>query len=182
MKKLILQFTVLPAIILLCLTFSCQQQGNNIKAEEEMKALMDSYIEIWNEGNLSLLDEILSPKFVRHQVDISEDIIGIDAMKENVTFYRTGYPDFNVTFDELIIKGDSIAERWTATGTNTGPFGDLPPTGKKTKISGVTISHVVDGKVSEQWIFYNQAALLTQLGYTITPPPEADEDDDDDEN
>lgn len=179
MKKSLIQFTILPAIILLCLTSNCQQNVNNIKSEEEMKALFDNSIEVWNGGNLSLLDEILSPEYVCHYVDISEDIIGIEANKEYVTSTRITYPDLNVTVDELIIKGDKIVSRWTLTGTNTGsstgPGGDLPPTGKKIKISGVTISHVVDGKMIESWYFYNYAAGLIQLGFTITPPEEQNE-------
>jgi steroid delta-isomerase-like uncharacterized protein len=149
---------------------SCQ---NKIDNEKEMKALWTSDLEAWNGSDLSVLDEILSPNYLRHAVDISEDIIGIEAYKENITANRTSNPDFNVSVDELIIKGDIIVGRWTVTGTNTGPstFG-LPPTGNKIRISGAAIHHIVDGKISETWMFYNQAALLTQLNYTITPPEE----------
>jgi hypothetical protein len=118
-----------------------------------MKALADKLLEVWNEGNLSLLDEILSPEVVRHEVDISEDIIGIEANKENVTSTE-----------------DKSIGRWTVTGTNTGPYGELPPTGEKMKISGINVNKVTDGKIIEQWVYYNQAAALTQLGFTIIPP------------
>ena len=164
MKKII--FPIL-ALSLIASTICCQEK---IDDEKEMKALADKYLELWNEGNLSLCDEILSPEIVRHTVDIYEDIIGIEAFKEYVTSMRTTFPDFNATLDELIIKGDNIVARWTVTGTNTGPFGDLPPTGKKVKYSGVNISHVIDGKLIEEWVYFNQAAFLTQLGFTITPP------------
>jgi len=60
--------------------------------------------------------------------------------------------------------------RWTVTGTNTGPMGDLPPTGKKVRFSGVTIFRVVNGKFVEKWTYYNELTILRQLGYTITPP------------
>ena len=164
MKKII--FSIL-ALSLIAVSSSCQEKTNN---EEEMKSRIDKYLEIWNDGNLSLCDELLSPENVRHTVDRQEDIIGIEAFNEYVTSFRTGFPDINVTLDELIIKGDKLVGRWTFTGTNTGPFGELPPTGKKVKFSGVEVGHWADGKVIEQWQFYNQAAVLTQLGYTITPP------------
>jgi len=148
---------------------SCQQKTDN---EEERIAMADKYVKAWNEGDLSLFDEILSPECVRHHVDISADIIGIEAIKNYVTYQRTGLPDFNVTLDELIIAEDHSIGRWTVTGTNTGPLGDLPPTGKKVKYSGVEVTRIVDGKIIESWIYFNQAAMLTQLGYTITPPVE----------
>lgn len=164
MKKII--FPIL-ALLLIAGGSSCQEKIDN---EKEMKSLTDKYLELWNEGNVSLCDEIFSAEIVRHTVDIYEDIIGIEAFKEYVTMQRKTFPDFNATLDELIIKGDNIVGRWTVTGTNTGPFGDLPPTGKKVKYSGVNVMRVVDGKIIEEWVYFNQAAILTQLGFTITPP------------
>ena len=146
---------------------SCQQKIDN---EKERIAQADNYVKAWNEDNLSLFDEVLSPECVRHHVGISEDIIGIEAIKEYVTYMRTGFPDLNVTLDELILAEDHSIGKWTVTGTNTGPLGDLPPTGKKVKYYGIEVARIVDGKTVESWIYYNQAALFIQLGYTITPP------------
>ena len=164
MRKLLI---VLIAFSLLT-SVSCQEK---IDIEKEMKSFAEKEIKVWNGGPLSLFDEILSPEHVMHGVD-AIDIIGIDAYKEYVTSTRTSFPDFNVAIDDLIIKGDKIVMRWTITGTNTGPLGDLPPTGKKFKVSGVTIGHVVDGKAREEWMFYNEVLSLSQLGFTINPPEE----------
>ena len=66
---------------------------------------------------------------------------------------------------------DSGSGTLTLTGTNTGPREGQPATGKKIRLSGVTISRIVNGKIAEEWLYYNAAAFLTQLGFTITPPP-----------
>lgn len=147
---------------------SCQQKTNS---DEEIKALAEKYLKVMNGGDLSLFDEILSPQYVLHLADGTETI-GIDAMKEEITSLRTMFPDVNMTFDELIIEGDKVVTRWTVTGTNTGPMGGLPPTGKEIKFSGVNIGNIVDGKVREEWEFYNQAMMYVQLGFAITPPAE----------
>lgn len=164
MKKIILSILTLA---LIAGSFSCQETIDN---EQEMKALADKYLILWNEGDLSLGDEVLAPEIVRHTVDVYEDIVGIEAFKEYVTRQRAMFPDFNATIDEFIVIGDKVVARWTATGTNTGPFGDLPSTGKKIKYSGVNVSRVVDGKIVEEWVYFNQASMLTQLGFTIIPP------------
>ena len=147
---------------------SCQEK---IDIEKEMKALTDANLEVWNKGNLSLFDEILSPEIVLHRNE-SEDLIGIEAYKEWVSSTRIGFPDFNVTFDEIIIKGEYLVVRWTTSGTNTGPFLGLPPTGKKVNFSGTIITSVVDGKAIESWQYYDGSSLLIQLGYKISPPEE----------
>jgi steroid delta-isomerase-like uncharacterized protein len=175
LKKMVTYFSIFPLIILLCLTFSCQQQVEEGITEEEVKALVEKDLEIWNEGNLALADELIAPDYVEHTADISEDIVGIDAFKERVTILRTNYPDFNITVEELIVKDDKIVWRWIATGTNTGTTNDIPPTGKKTRFEGVGIIRVANGKFVERLIYYNEATMLRQLGYTFTPPQEPSE-------
>ena len=155
--------TQVLTLIMLCFTFSCQQLGKEAITEDEAKALIEREREIWNEGNLALVDELYAPDFVLHFVDIREDIVGIDAVKEWVTGARTMYPDVNVTTEEIIVKDDKIVERWTATSTNA-------EYGKKVRHSGVCIFRVVNGKFVEKWTYYNVASVLSQLGYTITPP------------
>lgn len=174
MKKLQFQFTIIPVIILLCFAFSCEHLGS-CKAEEEMKALAERSLKIWNEGNLDLVDELYASNCIRHEVDIYEDLVSTEAYKEYVASMRTAYPDFNVMMDELIIKDDIIVMRWTLTGTNTGPRGEMPPTGNKTKISGVNINRIEEGKTVEEWVYYNNASALTQLGFTIIPPTQEEE-------
>ncbi len=175
MKKSILlctKTTYVASLILLmlCLTFSCQQQVEEGFTEEEAKALVERDLEIYNEGNLSMADELIDPNYVEHDAALPEDIVGIDAFKERITNMRTNYPDLNITVEELIVKDDRIVWRWIITGTNTGPIGDLPPTGKKVRIEGVGILRVVDGKIVERLPYWNEATMLRQLGFTITPP------------
>ena len=175
MKKSILLLTKTTYVatfilFLLCLTFSCQKHVEEGITEEEAKAIVEKDLEIWNKGNLALADEIIAPDYVGHIAGFPEDIVGIEAYKEEVTNLRTNYPDLNLTIEETIVKDDRIVRRQIVTGTNTGTTSDLPPTGKKIRVEVVSIVRVVDGKVVEGWTYYNELAVLIQLGYTITPP------------
>jgi len=140
--------------------------------EKELNSLFERDLLVWNEGDLSILDEILSPDFVRHEMDVEgkENIVGIEANKENVKFNRTAFPDFHVTADDAIIKDDTLVMRWTLTGTHLGQFGDVPPTGKKIKMHGASIGKIKNGKFAEEWVYYNQVAGFAQMGFTFTPP------------
>ena len=105
--------------------------------------------------------------------------MGLDAFRAYVTSLRTAYPDFKATIHEQIVKGDKIITRWTVTGTNTGPtqtpMGEVPPTNKAMSVNGAEIIIVVDGKITEDWVFYNQLYVYMQLGYTLTPPQPPEE-------
>ena len=131
---------------------------------------MDPYLEIWNDGNLDLVDELYAPDLVWHVVDIGEDVVGVAAFKELVTAFRTAFPDFHVSFDEVFAAGDKTVIRWTMTGTNTGSLQGLPPTGQPVRLQGVAISRAVDGKTAEVWQHYNQLSMFQQMGYALTPP------------
>jgi predicted ester cyclase len=74
----------------------------------------------------------------------------------------------------LYIKGDKIAWIFTMSGTITGafrtPLGELPPTGKSFRLSGVAVDRVVEGKIAEEWVYYNVLDILQPLGFTLAPP------------
>ncbi|MDH5715337.1 MAG: ester cyclase, partial [Candidatus Aminicenantes bacterium] len=99
-----------------------------------------------------------------------EDIVGLEALKNYYAGNHKAFPDLHATIDEMIVKGDKMVVLWTITGTNTGPLGELLPTGKKVRFSGVAIDRVVNGKVVEEWVFWNVLDILQQLGFTLTPP------------
>ena len=148
----------------------CQQQADDPSATQAMNALVELAGTIWNEGNLELIDDLVAPGYVRHVVDISEDVVGPVGFGEAVSAIRTQFPDFQVNFDEVIVAGDTIVLRWTVTGTDTGTVGELPPTGMSIHISGASVIRVVDGKFAEEWMYYNEGAMMKQLGFTLAPP------------
>ena len=131
---------------------------------------MEPYLAIWNDGELDLVDELYARDFVWHIMDGGEDVVGTTAFKELVTGFRTAFPDFHVTFDEVLVAGEKTVIRWTMTGTNTGPLQDLPPSGQPVQLHGVAISRPAGGKTAEVWQYYNQMSMFQQMGYTLTPP------------
>jgi SnoaL-like polyketide cyclase len=44
--------------------------------------------------------------------------------------FLTAFPDLRYSFDQFIVQDDYVVERYTAMGTQQGPFGDLPPSGR----------------------------------------------------
>jgi predicted ester cyclase len=54
--------------------------------------------------------------------------------------FRSAFPDLRWHVD-LLADGDVVAGRWTASGTNTGPWARMAATGRKATFSGVNIFH-----------------------------------------
>jgi predicted ester cyclase len=49
-------------------------------------------------------------------------------------------------------------------GTNSGPFGNMPPTNKPVKFNGIDIVQIKDGKAYERWGLSDDLSMMTQMG------------------
>ena len=84
--------------------------------------------------------------------------------------FTTGFPDLHFTIEELISEGDKVVMRWTLRGTHRGNLRGLPATGRTVAVTGQVIDRVVDGRVVEEWVDYDTAGLLRQLGFALVVP------------
>lgn len=140
----------------------------------KQKIIKDRVLGIWNEGNLALINEVYAPEAVVRASHFPIPIKGQEGIKNWIVRTRAAFPDFQMTFEEIIIKGDKVVTRWTTTGTHTGnlnmPFVNLPPTGKKVSLSGISIGRIENRKTIEEIVVFNALEMYQQLGFQLTPP------------
>jgi predicted ester cyclase len=126
------------------------------------------YERIWvgglNRGDVSVADEAFAPDCVIHITGIADAIRGLDAWKQVVAGLLTAIPDLHFTIEEQVAVGDTVASRWHAQGTHTGPLGAVQPTGRRVSIDGLILDHLRDGRVVERWEQWDQSLMLQQLG------------------
>ena len=68
----------------------------------------------------------------------------------------------------MLAEGNLVAARWTVSGTHTGRWGGVGPTGKQATFSGVNIFRFGDnGKVMEIWNHRDDLGLMEQLGAAV---------------
>jgi len=136
---------------------------------EENKALVRRLVEeFWsNLTNLSVLDELLAPDFIFNYAPPGVKP-NREVYKQVMKAYSIGFPDFNVTIDDMLAEGDKVAIRTTNRATNTGPFMGMPTTGKQTIVPQMSILRIVDGKIIEEWTVANQLIAMQQMG--LIPP------------
>ena len=125
--------------------------------------------EVWMKGNLDAFDEVYAPDYVWHRPPFP-DISGLTALKESVAGMRNAYSNLQVTYDEMIGEGNSIAYRYCVQGKHTGesPSLPIPPTGKDVKLVGCILVRIEDGKVVEEFEYSDYLGFLQQLG--VVPP------------
>ncbi|HEX2092698.1 MAG TPA: ester cyclase, partial [Longimicrobiaceae bacterium] len=84
---------------------------------------------------------------------------------------HAGFPDMRLEEEAVVAEGDLVASRWTVSGTHTGPFAGLPPSGNRFSITGMSFYRVVDGKIVEGWVNDDNLGMARQLGALPSPEP-----------
>ena len=134
---------------------------------EENKALLRRlFEEVWNQGNLGTVDELLATDYVLN--DPAQMVRGPEGFKAYVSAFRAAFPDMKATIEDQIAEDDRVAMRFTVHATHKGEFQGIPPTGKQVILSGIDIQRIVGGKIVENWVNLDALGLLQQLG--VLPP------------
>ena len=138
-------------------------------ANERNEQVSRRGFDVFNSGDMSVVDEITADGAVNHDPATPEEAQGPEGFKEFVQMYRTAFPDLHITVDDQVSDGDKVCTRWTSEGTNDGELMGMPATGKHVKVSGLTIDKIEDGKVVESWNQWDNLGLMQQLG--LAPEP-----------
>lgn len=125
--------------------------------------------DIWNRGDLEWVERVLAPHAKYHGPHMPGGLGTRDDWKNAISMYLQAFPDSHVVFDELIEAGESIVGRWRATGTHRGPLPNLPPTGKRIAISGISVYHFTGDRIVEVWEQLDLLGMWEQLGVVRSP-------------
>jgi predicted ester cyclase len=138
--------------------------------EERNKALARRIFEdLFNRGDESWLDELFGPDATLYSPTLDEPGDAED-IKEFVRGLHRGFPDFHAQVEDMIAEKDKVAVRWRTTQqTHNGWYRDLPPTGRKVKMTGVHIFRFADGKLCDTWLEIDALGGVQQMG--VLPPP-----------
>ncbi|MFL5861642.1 MAG: ester cyclase [Solirubrobacteraceae bacterium] len=94
-----------------------------------------------------------------------------DAWVAFLDAFLEGFPDLHLDVQDTVADEQMNAQRILFTGTHTGHFRGLPPTGRKVHFSGLEISRMVNGKAAEHWFQMDTLTMFEQLGLRVVPGP-----------
>ena len=120
--------------------------------------------EIFNQGILSVADQLIAPNAVDHNEPQGTDCR--EHFKRVATMLRSAFPDLHMHIEDLIGEEDKAAMRITITGTHTGPgaFFGIPPSGKSFQIQQMRFARFANGQMTDSWAVIDMLAWMQQLG------------------
>ena len=131
------------------------------------KQLLEEYVELYNAGDLDGVMDLYAEDAVQL---MPEGIFeGREAIRERLARDLDACPDIAWTVESFVEQGDSFADEWSFVATHTGPFElpdgtELPPSGKQVELRGMEFVQVCDGKIVVDNLYYDNLAVLVQLG------------------
>lgn len=133
-----------------------------MSVEEQNKAVVRRYYEeVFNQGQESVLDEIISPDYMDYGHNPPGR--GIEGAKEDFHSGAAFFSDAHFTIDDMLAMSDQVVVRWTGSLKHIGEFMGVPATGKTVTLTGISMYRVTDGKLLETRNAVNWLDLLQQL-------------------
>jgi len=125
------------------------------------KALVLDYLrEVFSEGRLDRLDRYLA----------GEEFMG--GVRELVGRWRTAFPDFTETVEEVYADGDRVITVSALSGTHRGVLrsrlGPIEPTGRQVRWSRIAVRRVIGDRFADGFFEEDEVGLLEQLGVLDT--------------
>ncbi|GEM44613.1 ester cyclase [Deinococcus cellulosilyticus] len=120
--------------------------------------------EVWNQGHLDVLDEIMAPDYQNHSSSIPDPVPGPAGLRPIVAAMRQAFPDLHYEIQDLVVTGTKVAVRVHMTGTHLGDFFGIAPTGQQVRVQQFQIEWIREGQIVAHWRQTDDLTLMRQLG------------------
>ena len=108
--------------------------------------------EVLNGGDLDAVDRYYAPAMA-------------DEVKRWIAPFRAAFPDVAMDIVDLVAEGDEVVARFLCSGTHTGEWRGLPPTGRRfERIDEVYFFELRDGRIVSAWGVEDTLTRMQQLG------------------
>lgn len=125
-----------------------------------------AFAEIYGEGKVNLVDQLYADDFVDDSPGGGK---GRELIKEAVMGFHKAAPDLKFEIEDVFATEDKVVIRYVVRGTQTGAYGEIPPSGKPIQVRGITILLIENGKIKTEWTEYDRLGMLRQIGVLPTP-------------
>lgn len=139
-----------------------------MSVEQNRAVVLRFYEELWNNRNLSVADEIVSPNCVTHQLQSGTASVGVPrgpkAVKQHISEWLEGFPNLHFDVEQMVAEGDQVVSRSVMRGTHTGTWLGVAPTNKEVSIRLMVIQRIENSKIIEDWVLVEALGFFQGLG------------------
>ncbi len=136
---------------------------------DDARQFFDRRVEAWSRHDIDAL-------VLAHTADcvlespLAGKVTGRDAIERVYRAFMTSFPDMSIHDPGLIVGDPQVVQLVTFSGTNTGGFMGMAPTGKKFTFAAVLICTMRDGQIAHERRIYDFTGFLMEIGVLKAKP------------
>ncbi len=134
----------------------------------DVEAIVGSFYEPFNTGDTSVYETILAEDWVDTPLGPGQQP-GRADFPPVIAYFRSIFPDLQVTNEDVLVDGDKAAVRSTIRATHEGELFGIPGTGQPIEFMAIDIHRLEDGQIVETWHVEDFLSVLFQIGASIQP-------------
>jgi steroid delta-isomerase-like uncharacterized protein len=117
-----------------------------------------------NSHDIDRIVSLCSPDYIGSDVSQANLMHGPEDLRLLLKAYLRAFPDLQFSITDALVQGSRVAILWIAAGTHRGPIMNIPPTGRRVEVKGVSLIDVQDGRVVRGQSIWDMAGMLRHLG------------------
>jgi steroid delta-isomerase-like uncharacterized protein len=153
-------------IVLLALCCAAVAASCSRNSAEQNKAIVSAMIHAINIRDFEAVEALVADDVRRHS-SATPGVV-VENRDQFIAFLHQDLsvcPDAEQQINLMLAEGDRVAVHATYRGTQSGPMGPYPPSGKRVELPFIGILRVADGKIAEIWVEWDNLHVLSQLGH-----------------
>jgi len=143
-------------------------------AQPEMRSIVDvakASVNAYNEKNWEKVRATLTPDCVYEEIATSRKTHGVNDTIALWQGWAKAMPDSKATFDNQIVKDNTVVLEITWRGTHSGPLqtprGEIAPTGRRFELRACQVVNVSGERANTVRHYFDMNTLFQQLNISV---------------
>ena len=124
----------------------------------------DTINQAWNSHDMEQVLGFYSAEYIAEDVGQAFLLRGPEGVRLMLENYWQAFPDLEFTIIDTVVQNSRLVIVWMAEGTHEGTIMNIPATGHRVAVRGVSIIDVKDGQVVRGQYIWDLAGMLRHMG------------------
>lgn len=126
-----------------------------------LERVTNAWQRAWGDGETAAFEALVGPGYVRHSKSGEESL---QDVLRSIEEQHAAFSGFGMRILRAIEDDNLVAIHWESTGTHTGEFMGVPPTGREVTVTGASFVGHRGGKVTDECVVWDPRELLSAVG------------------
>jgi steroid delta-isomerase-like uncharacterized protein len=130
----------------------------------DLASYAETINDAWNSHDIEKVISFYSPEYVGDDVGQASLLHGHDGLRAMLETQWKAFPDLRFVITDTVIQETRVAIVWVGEGTHHGTIMNIPPTGRRVEVRGVSVIDVENGLIVRGQYIWDLAGMLRHMG------------------